>query len=208
MDDLIMVSHTDSYRHVYEYIKDMLAYYTIPSNMKMSHVANELLKIVKPPNACVYDGLLGVSNSALEMCERIASCRENRYRSQHVDVFVPLRLEHWLVRHLVTIRLHTSGRYVAYYDPNGTSYQHETRVIVGLEHNGGPVTPGLFIELLMRSLTGWTCHSACLRHQGILSPLSCGRFNLHYICECLRKSKQRAAELALPKLICTFSSNV
>ena len=192
MDELIIVSHADSYRHVCEYIKDILVYYGVPSHMKVSHVANELRAIVQHPNVCIYDGLLGVPNDALELCERIAS--SIRSRQPNTDIFVPLRLEHWLVRHLVTIRLHTSGHYVAYYDPNGTSYEHEIRFIVGLEHNGDPITPSRFLGMLMPYLPGWTCNSASIQDQGLLTPMSCGHFNVEYIRGCLKKGKQLAID--------------
>ena len=99
------------------------------------------------------------------------------------------------------------------------------RVIVGLEHNGGGdcyawsfhQTANALSDLMDVSFSVLAASGTSVR----LSPLSRGRFqvrfitrsksrrfNLQYICECLMKSKQRVVELALPKRICTFSSNV
>jgi hypothetical protein len=187
MDELMIVGEFDWHRSIYEYVMDMVVF-TIPSNMKTSHVADELRRLVQPPHLCLYDGLLGVQIDANELCQRIASCSSDD-RKRHAQLFVPLRLEHWLVRHLVTVHLLLSEMRVVYYDPNGVSYDNETRVIVGMEHDGESVTPRRFIEMLLQSLPGWNKHSAGLQQQGLLSPLSCGRFNLQYIRESVSTSK-------------------
>jgi hypothetical protein len=131
MDELMIVGEFDWHRSIYEYVMDMVVF-TIPSNMKTSHVADELRRLVQPPHLCLYDGLLGVQIDANELCQRIASCSSDD-RKRHAQLFVPLRLEHWLVRHLVTVHLLLSEMRVVYYDPNGVSYDNETRVIVGLD---------------------------------------------------------------------------
>ena len=185
MDNIVTVSHVDSYRSLFDFFKDTLVDYTIPSYMKMSHVVQELQTIVLRPHACIYDGLLGLPNEAGELCERIASHR-NTTRASHVEIFVPLLLENWVIHHLVTIHLHFGTKSVMYYDPKGTRYEAEMRHIVGLQHNGETVTLVRFIEILMRSLPGWSFDSVGVWQQGFFSPLSCGRFNLQYIRGCLQ----------------------
>ena len=189
-----MVSHADSYPALYEYIMEMV-HCAAPPYMRMSHLTSELRAIVQAPHACIYDGLLGVPIDVYEFCERIASCRVGAPRPpHHAQLFVPLRLEHWMVRHLVTIHLFSGGggtshegvSHVAYYDPHGASYEDESRVIVGLnEADNKPITPRRLVEILMRSLPGWTCHSVGRKQQGVFSPFSCGLFNLQYISECV-----------------------
>ena len=181
MDDLILIGQTDACRTAYEYVMDMVNYAT-PSYMKTSHVVNELRRIVQSPHRCIYDGLLGVPTmDVYALCQNVASCRF-RHPSR-VHIFLPLRLEHWLVRHLVTIHLQTNHKHVSYYDPNGASYDNESRVIVGLEQNGESITPRIMVEILMNALPGWTVSSVGLKQQGIFSPLSCGWLNLTYIRE-------------------------
>jgi hypothetical protein len=182
-DELILVAPNDSSRTVYECMVEM-ANYAIPSYMKTSYVVSELRRIVQSPHRCIYDGLLGMPTMDVgALCQRVASCRFRHPSCHTVHLFVPLRLEHWLVRHLVTIHLHTGDRRVEYYDPTGASYDQEARVIVGLAQNGESVTPRILVETLMGALPGWTASSVGRRQQGIFSPLSCGQWNLQYISE-------------------------
>ncbi len=193
----MLVSHADSSPTLYEYIMDML-HYSTPHYMKMSHVTNQLRSIVQPPHTCVYDGILGVPIEVHELCQRIA-WQVGANRPPHAQLFVPLRLEHWLVHHLVTIHLHTFGgasygACVAYYDPHGSAYEDERRVIVDLVEDGVAITPSGFIQQLMKSLPGWTCRSVGMRHQGVFSPLSCGRMNLQYIEQCVADHSSSAID--------------
>jgi hypothetical protein len=189
MDDLVTVSHVDTHRPLYEFIVDTLMEYAIPSHMKMSYVVHELMRRVSSPHGCLYDGLLGNPMERLELCERIASFGRTRARrsSSETHLFVPLRLEHWLIRHLVTVHLRANVRRIEYYDPNGTGYEHETRAIVGLTTaDDASTTPRWLIEQVMQLLPpGWTAHSIGVQHQGILSPLACGRLNIEYIEACV-----------------------
>jgi len=184
MDDSVVVSHDDAIRSFYELFQDTFEYYTLPPYMKMSHVVQELRTIVRRPHVCMYDGLLGFPNDAGEWCERIAA-HAGTARAEGSDMFIPVRLEHWLVRHLVTIRLRVGARAVTYYDPRGTGYEGEMRTVVGLTEHGVPVTVAQLFAMLRGALPDWSFASVGVWHQGLWSPLSCGRWNLQYINECL-----------------------